>query len=115
MNIRIQVINPGFVDTPLTEKIGYPLPGVDAGRLKRACRMMRGIRSGGFEVTFPRRLTWCAEIAGHAAGAAQPMVHRDRDRLEEASDEFWPQAARIDVTDGGALPTPIACCSRFWA
>ncbi len=57
MNIRIQIINPGFVDTPLTEKNVFPMPGLvqvdDA-----AHRIVKGIESGGFEVTFPRRFTW---------------------------------------------------------
>jgi NAD(P)-dependent dehydrogenase (short-subunit alcohol dehydrogenase family) len=63
LNIRTQVINPGFIDTPLVHKVGYPLPALmpadDAAR-----RMMRAIRSGGFEVTFPRRLTWCLKLLG---------------------------------------------------
>ncbi|RUV11834.1 oxidoreductase, partial [Mesorhizobium sp. M5C.F.Ca.IN.020.32.2.1] len=57
MNVRIQVINPGFVDTPLTEKNLLPMPGLmPVNRASR--RMARGIKSGGFEVTFPRRLSW---------------------------------------------------------
>ncbi|RWL17125.1 MAG: SDR family oxidoreductase [Mesorhizobium sp.] len=57
MNVRIQVINPGFVDTPLTEKNLLPMPGLmPVNRASR--RMARGINSGGFEVTFPRRLSW---------------------------------------------------------
>ncbi|TPI33185.1 SDR family NAD(P)-dependent oxidoreductase [Mesorhizobium sp. B3-1-6] len=52
MNIRVQVINPGFVDTPLTEKNKLPMPGLmPVHRASR--RMARGIRKGGFEVTFP--------------------------------------------------------------
>jgi short-subunit dehydrogenase len=57
MNIRIQVINPGFVDTPLTEKNTFPMPGlmkVDAA----SRRIVEGLRNGGFEVAFPRRLAW---------------------------------------------------------
>ncbi|PAP98753.1 SDR family oxidoreductase [Mesorhizobium mediterraneum] len=57
MNVRIQVMNPGFVDTPLTEKNLLPMPGLmPVNRASR--RMARGIKSGGFEVTFPRRLSW---------------------------------------------------------
>ena len=57
MNIRLQIINPGFVDTPLSAKNSFVMPGlmpVD----RAADRMMRTIRSGGYETTFPRRLTW---------------------------------------------------------
>ena len=57
MNIRIQVINPGFVDTPLTEKNMLPMPGLmPVHRASR--RMARGIRKGGFEVTFPYHISW---------------------------------------------------------
>lgn len=63
INIRIQVINPGFIDTPLTQKSTFPLPALmPVGAAAR--RMMRGIRSGGFEVTFPRRLTWGLKFLG---------------------------------------------------
>ncbi|MGD9916255.1 MAG: SDR family NAD(P)-dependent oxidoreductase [Rhizobiaceae bacterium] len=61
MNIRIQVMNPGFVDTPLTEKNDFAMPAlmpVD----RAAARMLAGIRSGGFEVTFPRRFTWLLKV-----------------------------------------------------
>ncbi len=57
MNIRVQVINPGFVDTPLTEKNQLPMPGlVPVHRASR--RMARGIKKGGFEVTFPYHISW---------------------------------------------------------
>ncbi len=57
MNIRIQLVNPGFIDTPLTEKNEFPMPAlmpVD----KAAQRIADGLRTGGFELTFPRRFTW---------------------------------------------------------
>ncbi|TWG95502.1 short-subunit dehydrogenase [Mesorhizobium sp. J18] len=57
MNIRLQVFNPGFIATPLTEKAKFPMPALmkveDASR-----RILKAFQSGGFEVTFPRRLTW---------------------------------------------------------
>lgn len=57
MNIRIQVVNPGFVDTPLTRRSKLPMPALmDVGAA--ADRIAKGLRTGGFELTFPRRLTW---------------------------------------------------------
>lgn len=57
MNIRIQVMNPGFVETPLTSKNNFPMPALmkpkDAARAYVA-----GLERGGFETTFPRRFTW---------------------------------------------------------
>ena len=44
MNVRIQVINPGFIDTALTEKNMLPMPGLmPVNRASR--RMARGIES----------------------------------------------------------------------
>ncbi|UCI17469.1 SDR family oxidoreductase [Mesorhizobium sp. B2-1-8] len=63
MNIRVQVINPGFVDTPLTEKNMLPMPGLmPVGRATR--RMVKGIKSGRFEVTFPYRTSWPLKFLG---------------------------------------------------
>ncbi|TIV64059.1 MAG: SDR family NAD(P)-dependent oxidoreductase, partial [Mesorhizobium sp.] len=63
MNIRIQVINPGFVDTPLTEKNTLPMPSLMP--VQRASRRMaRGIRKGGFEVTFPYHISWPLKLLG---------------------------------------------------
>ena len=57
MNIRIQIINPGFIETPLTEKNNFPMPALmqvdDASK-----RIVQGLKTGGFELTFPRRLSW---------------------------------------------------------
>ncbi|PWK66908.1 SDR family NAD(P)-dependent oxidoreductase [Aminobacter sp. AP02] len=57
MNVRTQVMNPGFINTPLTEQSPFSMPAmmeVDAA----AARICKSIRKGGFEATFPRRLTW---------------------------------------------------------
>lgn len=63
MNIRIQVMNPAFVDTPLTEKNMLPMPGLmPVHRASR--RMARGIRKGRFEVTFPYHISWPLKLLG---------------------------------------------------
>ncbi|TGQ08940.1 MULTISPECIES: SDR family oxidoreductase [unclassified Mesorhizobium] len=63
MNIRVQVINPGFIDTPLTEKNKLPMPGLmPVHRASR--RMARGIKKGGFEVTFPYHISWPLKLLG---------------------------------------------------
>lgn len=62
MNIRVQIINPGFVDTPLTKKVKFPMPALmEVG--KAAKRIADGLRTGGFELTFPRRFTWWMKLA----------------------------------------------------
>jgi len=55
--IRVQVIHPGFVRTPLTAKNRFPMPFLmepDAA----ARRIVDGMARTAFEITFPRRFTW---------------------------------------------------------
>jgi len=61
MNIRIQVINPGFVATLLTAGNEFKLPALMPVE-KASRRIVDAILSGGFETTFPRRLTWIAKL-----------------------------------------------------
>jgi short-subunit dehydrogenase len=57
MGITLQVINPGFVETPATDDNPFEMPFVlkvdDAAK-----RMADGIESKAFEVTFPKRFTY---------------------------------------------------------
>jgi len=59
--IAVQVIHPGFVKTPLTDKNSHPMPFlVQADEAAR--RIVRGMERGGFEITFPRRFTWFLKL-----------------------------------------------------
>jgi len=55
--VTIQIVNPGFVRTPLTAANKHPMPGIigldDASR-----RICDGFERAGFEIAFPRRLAW---------------------------------------------------------
>lgn len=57
MNIRIQVINPGFVDTAATAKNKFAMPALQTPAAA-AEAIHRGLQGKGFEITFPRRFTW---------------------------------------------------------
>lgn len=60
-NVMIQVVNPGFVRTPLTDRNDFPMPFLmeveDAARA-----LYRGLARDGFEITFPRRFTWMVKL-----------------------------------------------------
>ena len=57
LGITIQLVAPGFVKTPLTDKNDFPMPFLisveEAGR-----RIVDGLERGGFEIAFPRRMAW---------------------------------------------------------
>lgn len=60
-NVSLQLVNPGFVRTPLTDLNEFPMPFLmeveDA-----AARMISGLAGNSFEITFPRRFTWLLKI-----------------------------------------------------
>lgn len=57
LGLTLQVVNPGFVDTPLTARNDFPMPFLV--RMDEAARrVVDGFGQGGFEITFPRRLSW---------------------------------------------------------
>lgn len=55
--IGLTLVNPGFVRTPLTDRNEFNMPFLMEPE-DAAERLVRGIESGRFEVTFPKRLTW---------------------------------------------------------
>ncbi len=55
--VKLQIVNPGFVETPLTAKNEFAMPHLmPVG--KAVARMIAGLQRGRFEITFPRRFTW---------------------------------------------------------
>jgi len=60
-NVMVQVVNPGFIRTPLTEGNLYPMPFLmDCAEASR--RIVDGFERGGFEIAFPRRLVWTMKL-----------------------------------------------------
>jgi len=59
--ITLQVIAPGFVDTPATADNPFPMPFlISVGKAGR--RIVEGLESGRFEVTFPRKFTYALKV-----------------------------------------------------
>lgn len=61
LGIRIQIIHPGFVETPATEKNPFEMPAlmkVD----EAAKRIVEGLAMDKFEITFPRRFTFVLKL-----------------------------------------------------
>jgi short-subunit dehydrogenase len=55
--VKIQVICPGFVRTPLTDKNDFPMPYLMEPE-DAAQRIWSGLMSDRFEISFPRRFVW---------------------------------------------------------
>lgn len=55
--IGVSVINPGFVDTPLTAGNRFSMPGLITPA-QAAQAILRGWAQGLFEIHFPKRFTW---------------------------------------------------------
>ncbi|WP_423067245.1 SDR family NAD(P)-dependent oxidoreductase [Devosia sp. CN2-171] len=54
--VKMTVINPGFVDTPLTRKNDFPMPFLISTD-EAVERIVRGLRAGKFEIAFPLRMS----------------------------------------------------------
>jgi NAD(P)-dependent dehydrogenase (short-subunit alcohol dehydrogenase family) len=82
--VSIQVVNPGFVDTPATADNAFSMPALMQPD-EAARRIAQGLKSGSFEITFPRRFTYVLKAA--AVPALQRPISADEcgDRLEKAA------------------------------
>jgi len=59
--VKLQLVDPGFVETPLTDKNDFKMPFLmksDAA----ARQFYQGLLSNRFEITFPKRFTWQLKI-----------------------------------------------------
>jgi len=54
-NVAVTVINPGFVDTPMTKVNDFPMPFL-MGPQEAADIIIKGLIGGGFEIVFPWRM-----------------------------------------------------------
>ena len=59
--VTIQLIDPGFVKTPLTDRNEFPMPFLISADVA-ADRIARGLRGKGFEIAFPRAFVWILKL-----------------------------------------------------
>ena len=67
--VTMQVVCPGFVKTPATDKNDFPMPFIMDVE-PAAARICDGFERGGFEIAFPRRLAWLLKAANMLPYAA---------------------------------------------
>jgi short-subunit dehydrogenase len=61
LGVQLRIINPGFVDTPLTRKNRFPMPFLMTPAAA-ARRILEGLDSERFEIAFPRRFVWLMKL-----------------------------------------------------
>jgi NAD(P)-dependent dehydrogenase (short-subunit alcohol dehydrogenase family) len=57
VGILIQLVTPGFIETPLTAKNKFPMPGLMSTD-DAAAAIAAGLKSPSFEITFPKSFTY---------------------------------------------------------
>ena len=61
-NVRISLVSPGFIKTPLTDKNEFPMPFIKSAKFA-ADKMFNGLtKSNSFEIHFPKTLTILLKI-----------------------------------------------------
>ncbi len=61
--VRLQLVNPGFVETPLTDKNEFEMPFLIPAE-EAAAQIARGLGSGRFEIAFPWLFVRLLKLAG---------------------------------------------------
>lgn len=55
--VTISLVNPGFVDTPMTSENDFPMPFIVSAE-EAATKIIAGLEKKKFEIAFPKRLAW---------------------------------------------------------
>lgn len=62
LGLKLQLVCPGFVETPLTERNDFPMPFLIPVH-QAVDRLVAGLASDAFEITFPRRFALLLKLA----------------------------------------------------
>jgi NAD(P)-dependent dehydrogenase (short-subunit alcohol dehydrogenase family) len=62
LGINVYCVNPGFVDTPLTQKNNFEMPDLMTPQ-SAAVEFVKGLEAGDFEITFPKSFTRKMKVA----------------------------------------------------
>lgn len=74
--VDVRLINPGFVDTRLTQRNTFHMPAIVTPQ-SAANAIIKGLEAKHFEVHFPRRLTWSLKLLSALPyWAALPLTKR---------------------------------------
>lgn len=76
-NVKIQVVNPGFIKTPLTDKNEFPMPFLMPVE-KAADALARGLKGNGFEIAFPTPFVLIMKFIRHLPNALYFAAMRGR-------------------------------------
>lgn len=63
-NIKVQVINPGFVKTRLTDKNDFRMPFLLSTK-QASSAILKGLKGSNFEISFPWFFTACLRVINH--------------------------------------------------
>lgn len=61
LGIGVSVVQPGFVETPLTQQNSFRMPAL-ISPAQAAQAMLQGWADGAFEIHFPKRFTWWLKL-----------------------------------------------------
>lgn len=74
--IDVRLISPGFVDTRLTQRNDFTMPALITPEIA-AVEIIKGLSKRGFEINFPKRLTWSLKLLSALPyWAALPLTKR---------------------------------------
>tara|TARA_Y100000590_G_scaffold352782_1_gene405511 strand:- start:4245 stop:4997 length:753 start_codon:yes stop_codon:yes gene_type:complete len=61
-NVRVSVVHPGFIKTPMTDQNDFPMPMIQSAEFA-ADQMFKGLtQSNAFEIHFPKKFTFIMKI-----------------------------------------------------